>query len=95
MIAFCAYQWMFFVKEIQQEAQCLPADRYYEVLYEDLLESPMEVLHGILKFLELPVTKKFEALVAPHLPSRNMNFKWRDNLTKEQKEQLCEILEDK
>jgi hypothetical protein len=92
MIAFCAYQWMFFVKEIQREAQCLPADRYYEVRYEELVESSMQVLCRILKFLELPVTKKFEALVKPHLPLRNMNLKWRDDLTKEQKEQLSEIL---
>jgi omega-hydroxy-beta-dihydromenaquinone-9 sulfotransferase len=65
--------------------------RYYEVRYENLVREPHEELRNILKFCELDWYNKFEEKI-PH--TRNMNEKWMQKATQDQRRDLEESTRD-
>ena len=71
-LALAATMWKFFVGEIQSEAQLIPADRYFEIRYEDLMRSPKERIQEIIEFCELPYSRQLDDYVhMKRLSSRN------------------------
>lgn len=56
--------------------------RYMEVRYEDLTKDTRKEIGRILDFCELSFPESYKNLIPKCLP--NMNYKWRQGLTKEQ-----------
>jgi hypothetical protein len=74
-----------------REASAVAQDRYYEVLYEDLIREPYNELRKIIDFCELEWYNKFKEKIPP---TRNMNEKWRQKATKDQRRDLEESTHD-
>ena len=74
-----------------REASAVAKGRYYEVRYENLVREPYEELRNIIDFCELEWYNKFEEQI-PH--TQNMNEKWRQKATKDQRRDLEESTYD-
>ena len=92
-LSLTAYQWKFFVKEIREDAKCLPSRQYLEVRYEDLMESPKKTLVHILEFCGLGFTTRVSRYL-DRIGLRNMNYKWKKALDDEQQRELNELIVD-
>lgn len=60
VLAFCAYQWKFFLKLIWKDADRISNERYMEVKYRDLMENPKESFSKILNFGGLEMDDRME-----------------------------------
>jgi hypothetical protein len=69
------------------EASAIAQDRYYEVLYENLVTEPHDELRKIIDFCELDWYGEFEEKIPP---TQNMNEKWKQKASKEQRTDLEE-----
>jgi omega-hydroxy-beta-dihydromenaquinone-9 sulfotransferase len=74
-----------------REASAVAQGRYYEVRYENLVREPHNELRSIIDFCELDWNNKFEEQI-PH--TQNMNEKWRQKATKDQRRDLEESTHD-
>ncbi len=59
----CAHQWRDSVRIARADGRELPAGRYREVRYEDLVRDPAGAVGEVLAFLELPVTEEVRAVL--------------------------------
>lgn len=84
-IELCGLQWKRDVGEIL-ENKSLFEDRYVEIRYEDFITDVRGTMKKITAFCELSDPDQFYDLLPKTLP--NMNDKWKDNLSVEQKETL-------
>jgi hypothetical protein len=78
--------WAEYVRKAR-EASAVAQDRYYEVLYENLVREPYNELRNIIDFCELDWYSKFEEKIPP---TQNMNEKWKQKASKEQRTDLEE-----
>ena len=93
ILAFCAYLWKFQLRMIWEEARRIPNENYLEIRYENLINSPREVTTKILEFFGLSFNNRIEWYLE-HTPLKNMNSKWKENLTTEQKNKLSEVIHE-
>ena len=70
-----------------REASAVARGRYYEVRYENLVREPYKELRNIIDFCELDWYNKFEEKIPP---TQNMNEKWKQKASKEQRIELEE-----
>lgn len=77
LIEACALQWKLTVEHIQQSAQALPAARYLEIRYEDLVESPLDVFEGVAQHCRLTWDPGYWGTILSDL--QNMNYKWQED----------------
>ncbi len=73
--------WAEYVKKAR-EASVVAQGRYYEVRYENLVTQPHNELRKIVDFCELDWYRKFEEKIPP---TQNMNEKWKQKASKEQR----------
>ena len=92
-LAFLAYQWKFFVNEIWKDAQCLPSSQFVEIQYRDLVKSPKIVLAKIFEICGLGASPRAE-WYADQLSLTDMNVKWRQALTAQEKIMLDQIISE-
>lgn len=59
----CAHQWRDALVIARRDARSLPPERYLEARYEDLVESPAEVVARVLGFLGLPQDPAVDAFL--------------------------------
>jgi omega-hydroxy-beta-dihydromenaquinone-9 sulfotransferase len=78
--------WAEFVRK-GREASAVAQDRYYEMRYENLVREPYNELRNIIDFCELDWYGEFEEKVPP---TQNMNEKWKQKASKEQRIDLEE-----
>ena len=78
--------WAEFVRK-GREANAVAQNRYYEVRYEKLVTEPYDELRNIVDFCELDWYSEFEEKI-PH--TQNMNEKWKQKASKEQRIDLEE-----
>jgi len=78
--------WAEFVKK-GREANAVAQNRYYEVHYEKLVTEPYDELRNIADFCELDWYSEFEEKIPP---TQNMNEKWKQKASKEQRIDLEE-----
>src|SRR5918996_1231383 len=78
--------WSEFVRKAR-EASVVAKGRYYEVCYENLVREPYKELRKIVDFCELDWYSKFEEKIPP---TQNMNEKWKQKASKEQRTELEE-----
>jgi hypothetical protein len=72
-----ALQWVYLVQNGQKNKKNL-RDRYMELHYEDLVSRPREIMHRIVKHVDLPGADDFIGKnIPPELPNRN--FKWQNS----------------
>jgi hypothetical protein len=89
-IALCALQWKHNVREILDNRELL--ENYIEVRYEDLVRSPRKIIGEVLDICGLQRYDEHMALVPEGLP--DMNRKWRETLTPEQKKAVEDSVGD-
>ena len=70
-----------------REATAIAKGRYYEVRYEKLVREPYNELRNIIDFCELDWYSKFEEKIPA---TQNMNEKWKQKASKEQRIDLDE-----
>ena len=70
-----------------REASAFAQSRYYEVRYENLVREPYSELRNIADFCELDWYSEFEEKIPP---TQNMNMKWKQKASKEQRTDLEE-----
>jgi hypothetical protein len=78
--------WAEFVRK-GREANAVAQNRYYEVHYEKLVTEPYDELRNIVDFCELDWYSEFEEKIPP---TQNMNEKWKQKASKEQRIDLEE-----
>jgi hypothetical protein len=78
--------WAEFVRR-GREASAVAKSRYYEVHYENLITQPYNELKNIVDFCELDWYSEFEEKIPP---TKNMNEKWKQKASKEQRTDLEE-----
>jgi omega-hydroxy-beta-dihydromenaquinone-9 sulfotransferase len=82
--------WAEYVRKAR-EASAVAQGRYCEVRYENLVREPYDELRKIVDFCELDWYRKFEEKI-PH--TQNMNEKWKQKASKEQRIDLEESTYD-
>jgi hypothetical protein len=82
--------WAEFVRR-GREASAVAKGRYYEVSYENLITEPYKELRNIVDFCELDWYCEFEEKIPP---TQNMNEKWKQKASKEQRIDLEESTYD-
>jgi hypothetical protein len=70
-----------------KEAGAFGPDRYYELRYEDLIARPYDEIKRVVEFCELDWYGKFEESIPK---TSNMNTKWKQNASDDQKKDLEE-----
>jgi omega-hydroxy-beta-dihydromenaquinone-9 sulfotransferase len=78
--------WQEYVRRAR-EASTVAQNRYYEVRYEKLVTEPYKELRNIIDFCELDWYSVFEQKIPP---TQNMNEKWKQKASKEQRTDLEE-----
>jgi omega-hydroxy-beta-dihydromenaquinone-9 sulfotransferase len=78
--------WAEFVRK-GREANAVAQNRYYDVRYEKLVTEPYDELRNIVDFCELDWYSEFEEKIPP---TQNMNEKWKQKASKEQRIDLEE-----
>ena len=78
--------WAEFVRK-GREASAFAQGRYYEVCYENLITEPHKELRKIVDFCELNWYSEFEEKIPL---TQNMNAKWKEKASKEQRTDLEE-----
>jgi omega-hydroxy-beta-dihydromenaquinone-9 sulfotransferase len=78
--------WAEFVRK-GREANAVAQNRYYEVRYEKLVTEPYDELRNIVDFCELDWYSEFEEKIPP---TQNMNEKWKQKASEEQRIDLEE-----
>ena len=78
--------WAEFVRK-GREASAFAQGRYYEVRYENLITEPHKELRKIVDFCELNWYSEFEEKIPL---TQNMNAKWKEKASKEQRTDLEE-----
>jgi hypothetical protein len=78
--------WAEYVRKAR-EASIVAQSRYYEVRYENLVREPYDELRKIVDFCELDWYRKFEEKIPL---TQNMNEKWKQKASKEQRTDLEE-----
>jgi hypothetical protein len=89
LIELCGLHWKRVVEEIL-ENKSLFEDRYIEARYEEFILDVRGTMERITNFCELSKSESFSKLLPQTLP--NMNYKWKDDLTKEQRDILDKTL---
>jgi hypothetical protein len=83
-----ALQWREIVRFILDQRENLE-NRYYELRYEDLCRDPRGTLASVFSFVELLATEETMASLPQSL--KNMNFKYRGQLSTEQIDAINEV----
>jgi len=78
--------WVELVKKAR-EATAFGSERYYELRYEDLISNPHDEIREVADFCELDWYGEFEKSLPK---TSNMNVKWRQNASDDQKRDLEE-----
>ena len=88
-----AQVWLFEVAKVLDDKKYLDPDRYLEVKYEDFVSNPTLTMTAVCNFCELDWTPDFEQ----HIKSmniRNMNYRYKERLTREQILRLNKIIKE-
>lgn len=91
--AVAALQWKLITKEINRSKEKISPDRFLEVKYEDLVKNPVGVVKESVEFTDETWSKSMDKIVGSYR-TKNMNFKWKKNLSSKDKEILQDSLKE-
>jgi hypothetical protein len=79
--------WAEYIRKAREASAFAQSSRYYEVCYENLVREPNKELRKIVDFCELDWFSEFEEKIPP---TQDMNEKWKQKASKEQRIDLEE-----
>ena len=91
-LSFTLYQWMFFIDEILNELKTIHKNNFISVKYSDLVANTEEEVQKILKFVDLEMDTNMKYFIK-NRPGQNMNKKWQQSLTNDEKMIFNAVLE--
>jgi hypothetical protein len=92
-VTLAGIQWNILMDSFERAKASIPASRYLEVKYEDFAADPQRVFGDVLSFCQLEYPPEFRSAI-DSFEIESANFKWRDSLTEQQRQQLEEVLAD-
>jgi len=93
-IVLAAIQWKMLVESVEKSKKLLPDSQFIEIKYEELMANSLNVFRKVIDFCELNWTPGFEERIKK-FTLKNMNHKWKENLSDLQKKELNEVLSKK
>lgn len=84
--------WMMLMDAFDEVSAALPADRWLQVRYEDVVTDPRAQLRRLAEFLGLERSARFEASVGAYRFDTNRNEAFRRDLSPVQEGQLAQLL---
>lgn len=88
-----ALHWKRNTEEVIRQSKSIDPERYYEAKYEDFTNNPLSSFKKVLRFCELEWYEEYENLIR-NSHFENRNYKWQENLNREQIEQIEKIIGD-
>jgi hypothetical protein len=88
-IELCGLHWKHNIEEILKNKHLFD-NRYIEIQYEELVENTKNCINKITEFCELSWPNRYKRIIPDKLFT--MNYKWKKELSKKQKEILTKIL---
>lgn len=86
-----AEQWRSSVEASTRDGRALPAENYHEIMYENLMQRPVDVIRDMLEFVELaPSQDVFDYVEAKIDPNRT--HRWKGTLSEEQEREVADRL---
>jgi len=86
-------QWKILMDSFDRAKAQLPAGRYMEVRYEDFAVDPQGMFGKVLDFCQLDYPQQFRDRIGG-FKVESANYKWKEDLTEKQRQQLEECLRD-
>ena len=83
---------MFFIDEILNELKTIHKNNFISVKYSDLVANTEEEVQKILKFVDLEMDTNMKYFIK-NRPGQNMNKKWQQSLTNDEKMIFNAVLE--
>lgn len=88
----CATQWKRIIRDIQANLSEIEGQRKMDILYEEYVSNPREVLRRTWDFTDLPFDPKFLEPLPDEMENRN--YKVKEQLSEERYSELTEYLKD-
>ncbi|HET7468890.1 MAG TPA: sulfotransferase [Gemmatimonadales bacterium] len=92
-IALAGIEWRIQMRAIDAARRQLDPRRFMEIRYERFCEQPMETLHRVLEFADLPPSRTLERAVKD-ARIKSTKDRWREDLAPVQQTILDEVLRD-
>lgn len=89
-----ALQWKYIIETIWEDAKLL-GSRYLLVRYEDFVANPTKILQKLFDFIDLDYERVEKELKLHAKEIKDMNWKWRKNLSKEEIDKINECIGEK
>lgn len=90
-VALTAIWYKMILKSIEEAKKHVPPSDFFELKYEDLCADSTNVFQQVIDFCKLNWSSKFSDTIN-RFSFKNMNYKWKQDLTEYQKKILCECL---
>lgn len=88
--AIAALQWKMVTKEIKKNGEKI-GDDFMELRYEEMIDRPIDAIKKTVEFTGENFDKRMKKVVSSH-EFKNMNYKWKKNLSSRQKEVVQDSL---
>lgn len=92
-IALAAIQWKILMDAADREIKDFDKKRVMEIRYEDFCSNPKGIFKKVIQFCELKDDTTFEKVIERY-QIKDAGYKWKQELTDEQKEILENVLKD-
>ncbi len=92
-LVLCGLHWNKQIETIKTSVKHLPAEQYFEIQYENFVQTPLQALMDITHFCELEQDQHLEKLVAQKNIC-NLNTRWQESSSDKSLRLLWETIQD-
>ena len=92
-VILAAIEWKLILDSIEIGKKELSSNQFLEIKYEDFMDEPIRIFKEAIQFCDLEWTSNFQSKIK-QFELKNMNYKWKENLSKYQQQILNEYLSD-
>jgi omega-hydroxy-beta-dihydromenaquinone-9 sulfotransferase len=92
-IILAAMEWEILVNAVENLKKNCKHSQFLEIKYENLMSNPVNIFKEVIDFSELEWSNAFQQRIEK-FKLKDMNYKWKENLTQMQKNMLNEYLQD-
>ena len=92
-VILAAIEWVILVDAIEELKKECKQSQFLEIKYENFISEPVKTFKKVIEFSELEWSNTFERRIEK-IKLKDMNYKWKKNLTKLQQDMLNEYLND-
>lgn len=90
-VEIAALLWMAEVDKVLTDKQKIFPSQYYELKYEDLVRSPVEIMREVCRYCELSWSDDFEKFIK-RKQLKNFNYRFKERLTDKQIRRVEEMI---